>query len=73
MGSLSIMRAVTGFIFPLLGPMMFGHLGYGWAGTLMAGLAAVIGLLAALGLKTMGAKLRARSTYALGDADISFE
>ena len=70
MGSLSVMRAISGFVFPLLGPIMFRHLGYGWAGTLMAALAAVIGLVAPLGLKTMGARLRSRSKYASGDADI---
>ena len=69
-GSLSILRAVSGFVFPLLGPMMFRRFGYGWASTLMAGIAGVIGILAPVGLKVFGARLRARSPYATGDASV---
>lgn len=69
-GSLSILRAISGFVFPLLGPVMFRRFGYGWASTLMAGIAAVIGITAPVGLKVFGARLRARSPYATGDASI---
>ena len=65
--SLSIMRAMSGFVFPLLGPVMFRRFGYGWASTLMAGIAAGIGVMAPVGLKVFGARLRARSPYATGD------
>ena len=69
-GSLSILRAISGFVFPLLGPVMFRRFGYGWASTLMAGIAAVIGVMAPVGLKVFGARLRARSPYATGDESI---
>ena len=69
-GSLSILRAVSGFVFPLLGPLMFRRFGYGWASTMMAGVAAVIGLMAPFGLKVFGPRLRAKSPYAAGDGGL---
>lgn len=36
----------------------------------MAGIAAVIGVMAPVGLKIFGARLRARSPYATGDTSI---
>ena len=69
-GSLTVLRAITGCVFPLFGPLLYRHFGYGWASTLLAGLAVVIGGLAPVGLRLAGPGLRARSVYASGDVEV---
>ena len=69
-GALTILRAITGCIFPLFGPALFRRFGYGWASTLLAGITAVIGGLAPVGLRLAGPRLRARSPYASGDVQV---
>ena len=50
--------------------MLYRGLGYGWASTLLAGVAGVIGVVAPVGLKVWGPGLRARSPYASGEAKV---
>ena len=69
-GALVVLRAITGCVFPMFGPVLYRHLGYGWASTLLAGIAAVMGVLAPIGLKLVGPSLRARSLYASGYAKV---
>ena len=42
MGAASLLRAFAGFGFPLFGPAMYATLGYGWGGTLLAAVAALL-------------------------------
>ena len=69
-GSLTILRAVLGSVFPVFGPALYRGLGYGWASTMVAGIAAVIGGLAPVLLYFWGPYLRDRSPYASGDAKV---
>ena len=70
-GSLTVLRAIAGCVFPLFGPLLYRKLGYGWASTILAGIAMVIGGLSPILLKIYGPALRVRSPYASGD--IKFE
>ncbi|CAL5869013.1 uncharacterized protein PFLUO_LOCUS3241 [Penicillium psychrofluorescens] len=65
-GAVYILRALTGFGFPLFGPRMYEVLQYGWGDTVLALVAVVMGLPAPMILWYYGEWLRARSSYATG-------
>lgn len=69
-GALSLMRCVGGFAFPILGPVMYRGMGYGWASTMMAGIALTVGGISPFLFMAKGPEWRARSTYAAGDAKV---
>jgi len=70
-GSLTILRAAAGGIFPLFGPVIFRKLGYGVGSTLLAGIAATIGGLVPILLMYIGPSLRAGSPYAAGFVEVT--
>lgn len=59
------LRSLTAFGFPLFGPAMYGSLGYGWGNTLLALLAATVGMPAPVLVWLYGSRLRekAQSSY----------
>lgn len=63
-GAATVTRSLAGFGFPLFANRMYDSLGYGWGGTLMAGIAVVLGWPAPVVLWWYGAKMRARSKFA---------
>lgn len=63
-GAATVTRSLAGFGFPLFAEKMYDQLGYGWGGTLLAGLAIVLGWPAPLVLWKYGAKMRAKSKFA---------
>ena len=69
-GALTVLRAVAGGAFPLFGPVLYRSLGYGWASTVLAGVALMIGGVAPVGLMRAGPWLRLRSRYALKEAEV---
>lgn len=64
--SLTVLRSAAGCIFPLIGPLLFRHFGYGYASTLLAGIAIAVGCVPPLILRHMGPKLREKSPYGAG-------
>lgn len=67
-GSLTVLRSITGCVFPLFAPALYRALGYGWTSTILAAFAVTIGGSAPWLLRTKGPELRAQSLYASGDA-----
>ncbi|CAG8428851.1 unnamed protein product [Penicillium salamii] len=65
-GAVYILRALTGFGFPLFGPAMYRTLDFGWGTTVVALVAVVLGVPAPVILWRFGAGLRARSDFAVG-------
>ncbi|KAF4540624.1 Lactonohydrolase [Lasiodiplodia theobromae] len=70
MGSLTLLRSAGGFVFPEVAPALYRALGYGWASTLIAGVAGVVGVAAPVVLWVWGPGLRARSPYASGEVGL---
>lgn len=60
-----LVRSLTAFGFPLVGPQLYAALGYGWGNSLLALLSAIIGIPSPIVLWIFGARLRstALSTY----------
>lgn len=69
-GSLTVLRSITGCVFPLFAPALYRILGYGWTSTILAVFAVTIGGSAPWLLRIKGPELRAQSLYASGDAII---
>ena len=59
-------RSLAGFSFPIFAPYLYRSLGYGWGNSLLALIAAVIGIPAPILLWFYGPALRRRSQYAVG-------
>ncbi|KAK1991764.1 major facilitator superfamily transporter [Colletotrichum falcatum] len=57
------LRSMAAFSFPLFVPALFGNLGYGWGGSLLAIVAVVVGVPAPLLLWKFGQKLRTKSRF----------
>ncbi|KAF4177951.1 hypothetical protein CNMCM8927_000591 [Aspergillus lentulus] len=70
MGALTVLRSLAGFCMPIFGPAMNRTLGYGWASTVLALIAGVVGGVTPFLLHWKGASLRARSPYAAGDVKV---
>ncbi|KAK3631718.1 hypothetical protein LTR56_016674 [Elasticomyces elasticus] len=64
--AISCLRSLAGYGFPLFAPAMYNALGYGWANTILAVVAILIGIPAPFVFWKYGAALRARSQYAAG-------
>ena len=64
--SITFLRSIAGFAFPLFAPQLYGHLGYGWGNSLLAFIAIGIGVPAPYLFWTYGARLRSKSQYAAG-------
>ncbi|KAJ7675614.1 MFS polyamine transporter [Mycena polygramma] len=64
MGVISFLRSLAGFGFPLLGPAMYEHLGYGKGDTILAAIAVAVGCPAPWMLWKYGKAIRKRSRYA---------
>jgi len=58
------LRSLLAFLFPLFVPALFGSLGYGVGGSVLAILAIVIGIPAPLIVWFFGARLRGASRFA---------
>ena len=63
LAGVGLARNLTGAAFPLFGTQMFTHLGYNWAGTILAFLAMLLAPIPFV-LEKYGKTLRARSPYA---------
>lgn len=61
MGALTILRSLLGFVLPILAPLIYRMLGYGWGSSLLALWALVMGGLVPILLWRYGAVLRKRS------------
>ncbi|EFQ30362.1 major facilitator superfamily transporter [Colletotrichum graminicola] len=59
----SFLRSMAAFSFPLFVPALFGNLGYGWGGSLLAIVAVVVGVPAPFLLWKFGHKLRTKSRF----------
>ncbi|KAL0936843.1 major facilitator superfamily transporter [Colletotrichum truncatum] len=59
----SFVRSMCAFAFPLFVPALFGNLGYGIGGSVLAVIAVVVGIPAPILLWLYGAKLRAMSRF----------
>ncbi|EQB58231.1 hypothetical protein CGLO_01546 [Colletotrichum gloeosporioides Cg-14] len=59
------MRSMFAFVFPLFVPALFGKLGYGLGGSLLAAIAVVIGIPAPILLWVFGARLRGMSRFSM--------
>ncbi|KAE8153838.1 putative florfenicol exporter [Aspergillus avenaceus] len=70
MGALTVLRSLAGFVMPIFAPALNRSLGYGWASTLLAVLAAIVGGVTPGVLYWKGATLRAQSPYAAGDVKV---
>ena len=66
MSAIAVLRALTGFAFPLFGPYLYSSLGYGWGDSILALLAMIIGCPLPILFWYSGAALRAKSPYAAG-------
>ena len=66
-GSLTFLRSVAGLSFPMIGPVLYQRLGYGWGASILAVVAAVLGCAAPWLLYSKGPALRAKSSYATGE------
>ncbi|KAF3929958.1 hypothetical protein AA313_de0205940 [Arthrobotrys entomopaga] len=64
--SVTVMRSLAGFAFPLFAPRMYRALGYGWGNTLLALVGIVVGWPGPVVLWKWGAKLRGKSQFAAG-------
>ncbi|KAG5925534.1 hypothetical protein E4U42_004190 [Claviceps africana] len=62
--AVTVLRSLAGFGFPLFAPSLYERLGYGRGGSVLAGLAIVVGWPAPFLLWKYGAALRARSKMA---------
>ncbi|KAF2107799.1 putative bicyclomycin resistance protein [Lophiotrema nucula] len=60
MGALTVLRAIAGFSFPIFAPALNTSLGYGWASTVLAGCACIIGCSVPFLLSRFGPRLRER-------------
>ena len=60
-----VLRSLAGFGFPLFAPYLYQHLGYGWGSTVLAFISIVIGIPAPFMFYFFGARLRARSNFAV--------
>ncbi len=65
-GSVTVMRSLAGFGFPLWAPYLYDRLDYGWGNTLLALIGVAIGWPAPLLLWKYGETLRKRSPFAAG-------
>lgn len=64
LAALVFLRSLAGFALPLAGPTMYERLGYGWGNTVLALIAAAIGIPAPFLLFKFGPALRRASKYA---------
>ena len=65
LATLAFTRSLGGFAFPVfVAPYMFGALDYGWGCSVLAFVAAGVGLIVPLSMWLYGAKLRSKSSYA---------
>lgn len=64
LASVTVLRSLAGFGFPLFAPYMYDRLGFGWGNSMLGFLAIVLGLPAPFLLWRYGERLRARSTFA---------
>ncbi|KAJ1547470.1 hypothetical protein HK405_005758, partial [Cladochytrium tenue] len=62
LASITFIRSLAGFGFPLFATSLYDALGYGWGNTLLALVAVVIGVPAPFVFWTHGEKIRARTT-----------
>jgi hypothetical protein len=62
-GAATVLRSLAGFGFPLFGPAMYEKLGYGWGGTVLAGIAVLIGWPSPFLFWKYGALLREKSPF----------
>ncbi|KAF9073047.1 multidrug resistance protein 4 [Rhodocollybia butyracea] len=62
----SVMRSLFGFAFPLFATQMFAALGYGGGGSLLGGLAIVLGIPFPIWIYYKGEGMRARSSLTVG-------
>ncbi|KAI0124087.1 major facilitator superfamily transporter [Xylariales sp. AK1849] len=62
------LRSLGAFAFPLFVPALFGSLGYGWGGTVLALVAAVIGIPAPILFWVFGKKLRGSSRFSSSES-----
>ena len=69
-GALTVFRSLAAFSMPIMAPAMINQWGYGWSSTMLAGIAAVLGVLAPAVLHWKGAALRAMSPYAAGNVNL---
>ncbi|KAL9939050.1 hypothetical protein V8E36_001863 [Tilletia maclaganii] len=63
-GAAVFLRSVAGFALPLASPTLYGRLGNGWGNSILALIAAVIGIPAPIALYIYGPFLRKKSKYA---------
>jgi multidrug resistance protein len=61
--AVTVLRSLAGFGFPLFAPALYGSLGYGWGGTLLACCGILIGWPSPILLWVYGQRLRARSHF----------
>ncbi|KAF3914598.1 hypothetical protein ABW21_db0209225 [Orbilia brochopaga] len=64
--SITVLRSLAGFGFPLFAPAMYNKLHYGWGNTTLAFIGVLIGWPGPFILWKWGAKLRAKSQFAAG-------
>lgn len=57
------LRSLGAFSFPLFVPALFGNLGYGWGGTILALVAVIIGVPAPILFLKYGDRLRRNSRF----------
>ncbi|KAK3711246.1 hypothetical protein LTR37_009840 [Vermiconidia calcicola] len=64
--SITTLRSLAGFAFPLFAPELYNSLGYGWGNSVLAFVAIAIGVPAPWVFWHYGARLRAKSQFAAG-------
>lgn len=64
--SVTFLRSIAGFAFPLFAPQLYGKFGYGWGNSILAFIGIGIGVPAPWLFWKYGARLRAKSQYAAG-------
>lgn len=64
--SITTLRSLAGFGFPLFAPELYGSLKYGWGNSLLGFIALAIGVPAPWLFWKYGAQLRAKSQFAAG-------
>lgn len=62
----TFLRSLCAFTFPLFAPYLTKYLGYGWEGTLLGGIAIVLGVPTPFLLWKYGASIRKRSSFCAG-------
>ncbi|KAJ8129391.1 hypothetical protein O1611_g4243 [Lasiodiplodia mahajangana] len=67
MSAMIVVRSITGFAFPIIGPALYDAWGYGMGSTWLAGCTAVMGVGVPVFLKAYGPSLRAKSSYVTED------